>query len=125
VIISFAWTTKPLLEGRKTVTRRDWTIGYLRKWQRAWDRGDLVHDAYNKLPFRGGKCVGKIRLLCRPYLERLGDMPEEDLEAEGGLWDSLEEFIDLQGGDADAMFSVIRFRFIPIEKVNGQMDLGL
>ena len=108
MIISFAWTVDPLLAGIKTVTRRDWKPRHMATWQRAWDEGRRIHDAWDKVPFAGGRWIGKIRLTCRPYWERLGDMPAEDLVAEGGLWDSLEEFVELQGGDPDKMMAVVR-----------------
>lgn len=111
MILSFAWTVEPLLARHKTCTRRDWSPGYVRQWQRAWDEGKLVHDAYDKSPRAGGHKIGEIRLTCRPYLERLGDMPEGDLEAEGGMWESKAEFIELQGGAPDKVLAVVRFRF--------------
>ena len=115
MLISFAWTTGVLLQGRKTVTRRyHWTPGYFAKWQEAWDRGQRRHDAYDKLPRNGGKRVGYIDLTCRPYLEPLCDMPESDLDAEGGLWTDKADFI----GDSDPRrpIPVIRFRFVPESK---------
>jgi len=51
-------------------------------------------------------------LTCRPYREALKDMPVEDLEAEGGYWESLEEFVDLQGGDPEAIMTVVRFELV-------------
>ena len=49
-------------------------------------------------------------LTCRPYREKLGDFPEADLVAEGGLWKSVEEYIQLQGGDCEKVLVVIRFK---------------
>lgn len=109
MILSFAWTTQAFLGGRKTVTRRSWAPRTMAAWQRAWDEGRLEHDAADKVLFAGGKRIGKIRLTCRPYWERLADMPESDLEAEGGLWASLEDFIALQGGDPEKQVAVVRF----------------
>ena len=114
MILSFAWTTKALLEGRKTVTRRDWAPGYLARWQRAWDRGDRIHDAYDKSPRFGGRCIGQIQLTCRPYLERLCDMPQSDLKAEGDLWADMDDFISLQGGDPDKEMAVLRFELMAV-----------
>jgi hypothetical protein len=42
----------------------------------------------------------------------LGDFPEADLTAEGGLWETVQDYIDLQGGDPDKELVVIRFRKI-------------
>ena len=115
--ISFAWTTPALLTGRKTCTRRDWTHFWFNKWVAAWRRGDVVHTALDKSRRAGGSPIGQITLTCEPYMERLGDMPESDLEAEGGLWDSLDEFVDLQGGDADKELAILRFTFEPLPPV--------
>lgn len=124
MIISFAWTTGALLAGRKTVTRREsWTPGYFKRWQDAWDKSRnrrdkdrlkyRIHDAYDRSPRNGGRKVGSIVLTCRPYLEPLCAMPESDLEAEGGLWPTLDAFI----GDTDPRkpIPVIRFEFRPLE----------
>lgn len=109
MIISFAWTTGVMLEGKKTCTRRRWSEQYFQQWVRAYQAGRLIHDAYNRSPRAGGKRIGKIRLTCEPYRERLGDMAEKDLEAEGGLWLSKEEFITLFGGDPEEKVVVVRF----------------
>jgi hypothetical protein len=53
--------------------------------------------------------VGTFILTARPYRERLGDFPESDLAAEGGLWETVQDYIDLQGGDLDKQLTVIRF----------------
>lgn len=77
-IISFAWTTPALLAGRKTVTRRDWQLGYAS----GFHAGDLV-AAYNRSPRHGGRQVATIRLTRAPYLESTKEAPPEDYEAEG------------------------------------------
>ena len=113
MIISFAWTTEVLLSGKKTCTRRRWSERYFQQWARAWREGRLIHDAYNRSPRVGGKKVGEIRLMCEPYWERLKDMPEEDIEAEGGLWSSKEEFIELFG-DPEEKVVVVRFKLVSV-----------
>ena len=110
--ISFAWTTEAFLAGRKTCTRRDWTPRYFKMWVKAWDEGRLIHKAWDKSPRFGGKCLGPIKMTRRPYMERLGDMTEADLEAEGGLWDSVEDYIELQGGNPDKFMAVIWFAVV-------------
>lgn len=108
MIISFARTTEALLERRKTVTRRKWKDSTAAKFH----EGDLV-DAWDHVPrVKGAQKVGVIRLTADPYKERLGDMPEADLEAEGGLWASKKEFIDQFGGDPDLEVWVVRFRLL-------------
>jgi hypothetical protein len=56
--------------------------------------------------------VGTIRLTCEPYKERLADMPEGDVVAEGGLWASKQEFIEAFGGGPDLAVVVVRFGLI-------------
>jgi hypothetical protein len=113
VILSFAWTTEALLAGRKTCTRRRWSDAYFRRWVEAWRQGRHLHDAWDKLPRAGGVKVGCIRLTCQPYRERLADMPESDLAAEGGAWASKEEFISLFGGPQEVV-TVVRFALLTL-----------
>jgi hypothetical protein len=110
MIISFAWTTPQFLDGSKTVTRRDWSDRTFAQWCKAWDDRRLVHNAYDKSPRSKGKKVGTFMMTARPYRERLGDFPESDLAAEGGLWATVQDYIDLQGGDPEKILTVIRFR---------------
>jgi len=118
MIISFAWTTPQFLDGTKTVTRRDWSDRTLAQWQKAWDDRRLVHDAYDKSPRSKGQKVGTFILTARPYRERLGDFPESDLVAEGGLWETVQDYIDLQGGDSEKELVVIRFCKIDATKIH-------
>jgi len=114
MILSFAYTTDAFLADEKTATRRHWAERTLRMWQKAWDEERLEHDAWDKSPRYGGRKIGRLKLTHRPYLEALGDMPESDLAAEGGLWDSLEEF---RGDDPpDTIVAVVRFVRIPEER---------
>ncbi len=109
MLISFAWTTPQFLDGSKTVTRRDWKDRTFAQWCKTWDEQRLTHDAWDKNPRCKGKKVGKFILTARPYRERLGDFPESDLAAEGGLWPTVQDYINLQGGDQDKVLVVIRF----------------
>ena len=88
-IISFAWTTEVLMSGLKTVTRRDWSDDYARRFH----KGDYC-KAYDRSPRNGGRCVGIIRLTCEPYKEPLALMTDDEEKAEGGLWGSAEAYID-------------------------------
>lgn len=115
MIVSFAHTTDALLSGLKTVTRRDWCDSHAAKF----GTGQLV-DAYDHLPRSGGHKVATIRLTCDPYKERLIDMPDSDLAAEGGLWRTKEDFIDCFGGDHKRKVWVVRFVLV---KGTGQMTL--
>lgn len=65
---------------------------------------------------KGAKKVGLIRLTQPPYQEQLSDMPILDLEAEGGLWASIEEFISLFGSP-DLVVWVVRFELVAAEEI--------
>ena len=108
MIISFAWTIEPLLAGLKTCTRRRWSDAYFARWVKAWREGRHVHQAWDKSPRFGGQRRAWIRLTCEPYRELLADMPESDLVAEGGLWDSKDEFKVLFD-EPDKPVAVVRF----------------
>ncbi len=78
MIVSFAWTTPALLDGRKSVTRRDWSARFARQFH----VGDQV-KAYNKLARNHGSHVATVPVLRAPYQEAMGDIPDCDYEAEG------------------------------------------
>lgn len=110
MILSFSHTTDVFLAGRKTVTRRQWSDHHAAMWLRAWDKSALIHSAWNKTPrCFGARPIGKFELTSRPYQEQLLLMPESDLQAEGGLWSTKEEFFELFGSPEQAVW-VVRFR---------------
>lgn len=112
MILSFAWTTDALLTGKKTCTRRVWSDRTARAWVSAYKSDRLFHSAWDQCSFvKGAKKIADIRLTHLPYRERLKDMPESDLDAEGGLWSSLDEFINLFGSP-DTVVWVVRFRLV-------------
>ncbi len=111
-ILTFSLTGEEFLAGKKTVTRRDWKPAHLARWQRWWDEGRRVHDAWDRSPRAGGRRIGRFRLTCRPYLERLADMPVPDLAAEGGMCATREEFCRLIGKAAGDVMAVVRFEMI-------------
>jgi len=111
-ILTFTLTTKEFGSGRKSVTRRTWSARQLEMWQRLWDTDRHVHDAWDKIPIAGGRPIGRIRLTARPYRERLRDMPEADLAAEGGMCESLDEFCRLIGRSPEDYVTVVRFQKI-------------
>ena len=110
--ISFALTKNEFLSGSKTVTRRSWPISYMRQWQKWYREGKRVHTAWDKVPFAGGKRIGKFELTCCPYPERLADMPLADLQAEGAMCKTREEFCSLIGKELSDVVVVIRFKLI-------------
>jgi hypothetical protein len=83
-IISFAWTTKALLNKKKTVTRRLWKKCPL-------EIGDLV-QAYDKNPRVHGKCVAIIQIVDIRF-EPLDCVTDEEERLEGGLWGSGKEYL--------------------------------
>ena len=108
-ILSFSITKNEFLSGNKTVTRRDWVDSYHKMWERMWDSNRLIHDAYDNIPRAGGTKIGKIKLVDKPYREKLADMPLEDLIAEGGMCSTRDEFIKFIGKTPNDTVSVIRF----------------
>lgn len=107
--ISFALTKEEFLSGIKTCTRRDWKTKHFENWCRWYDEGKRIHDAWDKVPFAGGKKIGQFALTCRPYQEKLYDMPSTDLIEEGGMCDTLLEFYKLINKTPDDIVTVIRF----------------
>ena len=115
MILSFAWTSLVLLSGQKTCTRRSFCNCTAQTWLKAYNNGRLVHQAWDKCAFcHLAKKIADIRLTQLIYQERLCDMPESDLEAEGGLWASKQEFIDLFGGDSNRVVWVVRFELVQV-----------
>ena len=108
-ILSFAITTEAFLEGKKTVTRRDWSDAHFKMWVRLWESERLVHDAWDNSPRAGGKKIGRLRLTHKPYKEKLAKMPPADLKAEGDICSSLEEFCSIIGKSPRDYVTVIRF----------------
>lgn len=106
MIISFALTHGQIKAGQKTVTRRLWKDNHAAKFK----VGQRV-IAYDKSPRNKGKPIGYLEITDK-YREQLKDMPEADLCAEGGLWESKKEFIDLFGGNTELKVWVIRFKLI-------------
>jgi len=79
--ISFAWTTAALVNGHKTVTRREWSDRYAERFK----QGDLLH-AYDRRPAWGGKAVALIRLTQTPYKQSSSHLSPLDWDAEGFAW---------------------------------------
>jgi len=90
-IISFSWTTAPLVAGAKTVTRREWKDEYAAQFR----TGQRL-AAYDRSPRFGGQAVAVIELTEAPYRESSADAPQSDYAAEGLAW--LEERGRLLGG---------------------------
>jgi hypothetical protein len=111
--ISFG-KTLPYLP-HKTVTRRSWKDSHAKKFTNAFNQNKLV-QAFDKDRRRGGKQIGWCRLKSAPYKEQILAMPEADLAAEGGMCDSVEQFIKHYfKGNSSLEVWVIRFEFIAVD----------
>ncbi|MEL6383844.1 MAG: hypothetical protein AAFQ89_15590 [Cyanobacteria bacterium J06626_18] len=117
MIISFGWTSQYLPpHGPKDTTRRVWQPRTLAAWQKAFDQGRHTHTAVNKCLAYGGKRIGNITLLERPFLQPLQQMPESDLIREGGMCSSVDEYIQKYfKGDDSLSVAVVRFTFQRLE----------
>jgi hypothetical protein len=99
------------MAGLKTVSRRDWSERYARQRVKAWEEGRTRHQAWNKVPrCQGAHQIGYFDLTACVYQERLVDMPEEDVQAEGGLWLSKADFIVQNGWKENKVLWVVRFQ---------------
>lgn len=81
MLISFSWTAEPFLANAKWVTRRYWKDGHASKFKEG-----MNVDAFDKLPYRGGKKIGEIAITKKPYQQNTSDMTEQDYYLEGLLW---------------------------------------
>ena len=118
--ISFG-KTLPYLP-HKTVTRRCWKDSHALKFINAFHQHKLV-KALDKDIRYGGKQIGWCRLLCAPYKEKLSSMPDADLLAEGGMCESVEEFVQqyFKGNNSLEVW-VIRFEFIATENLAAYLN---
>ncbi len=106
--ISFAYTT-PCLQARcKDVTRREWDDDYAARFQ----KGEVV-GALDKLFRAGGKQIGTIRLLEKPYIESEGLMPDRDYHGEGfAFLDAFPRFKPAMWAQTDLRVKFQRDRLI-------------
>ena len=116
MIISFGWTSDYLPpKGNKDTTRRIWSDRTFAAWCRAFDEGKLIHDAVSKQLCFGGEYIGKIKLIEKPFKQKISEMPNEDLIREGGMVSSVPEFVDKYfNSDWSLEPAVIRFEFTPL-----------
>jgi len=105
-LISFGWTWKELLLGKKTCTRRTWKDSHARQFK----AGDTV-QAWSRGPHRQGEHIADI-VVESIVEERVGDMPEADLALEGGRWPTLEDFAAGFPQGPDTVVWVVRFRVV-------------
>lgn len=99
MLISFAWTIEPFLANRKNVTRRYWKDSHAKKFKKG-----MIIDAFDKLPYRGGKKIGEIKLTKDPYQQRTSEMKTHDFIQEGLYW-MFENNKTIHGKDVETFFS--------------------
>lgn len=113
MFISFAWTTQVYLDGKKTETRRFWSRYYADMFWRTAQRNNGYVKAYDKNPRFGGKPIGLIKLVCKPFKQSLSLVTDEDEKAEGGLWGNAQAYIRVMGGPSKTPYVV---RFVPLPR---------
>jgi hypothetical protein len=110
LIISFGKTLNPLLEGIKKQTRRNWKDTHAAKFVKAFEEKLLIR-AFDKDQRYGGKQIGWLSLIEKPYKQKLQDMPKSDLIPEGFPDYNLEEFIKQFFNNPNQEVWVISFNF--------------
>lgn len=108
--ISFGWTFRYLAS--KTQTRRKWKDSHAQKFINAFHKGASI-KAYDKDPRYKGECI----LTREPYQQLISEMPSYDLIKEGGMCNTVQEFVDKYfAGNANTVVWVVDFEFIGNEK---------
>ncbi|MEG4915771.1 hypothetical protein [Microcoleus sp. B7-D4] len=108
--ISFSKTIDELKSGRKTQTRRAWQDDYAKSFIRYFEEGIPI-PALDKGRHRGGRDLGFIKLTQRPYQQYLSEMSPTDLQEEGGMVATVQEFIDKFFDGQDRLVWVLHFEF--------------
>jgi hypothetical protein len=109
--ISFALTINELTSGKKTQTRRAWQDDYAKNFIRYFDE-NIAIPALNKGRHHGGHELGFIKLTQRPYQQYLSEMSPIDLQEEGGMAATAQEFIDAYFEGQDKLVWVLHFEFL-------------
>ncbi|WP_333318807.1 hypothetical protein [Microcoleus sp. B4-C1] len=109
--ISFSRTINELTSGRKTQTRRAWQDDYAKNFIRYFDE-NIAIPALDKGRHRGGCELGFIKLTQRPYQQYLSEMSPTDLQEEGGMVATTQEFIDTYFEGQDKLVWVLHFEFL-------------
>lgn len=77
MVVSFSWLTPSFIADRKSVTRRQWTPEYAKRF-----KPRDICQGYDKQPRFGGKRIGLFDVNSLTW-EDISDMPQTDYEAEG------------------------------------------
>ena len=107
--ISFALTAPEFLSGIKKQTRRDWKLSHYKNWLKWYNEGKIIHDAWDKVPFAGGKKIGLFKLTRQPYLQPIYEMTALDLYEEGNMCKNIAEYCALVKLPAGHIVTVIHF----------------
>ncbi|WP_333455194.1 hypothetical protein [Microcoleus sp. herbarium5] len=109
--ISFSKTIDELKSGKKTQTRRAWQDDYAKSFIRYFEEGIAI-PALDKGRHRGGSELGFIKLTQRPYQQYLSEISPADLQEEGGMVATSQEFIDTFFEGQDKLVWVLHFEFL-------------
>lgn len=109
--ISFSRTINELISGEKTQTRRAWQDDYAKNFIRYFDE-NIAIPALDKGRHCGGRELGFIKLTQRPYQQYLSEMSPTDLQEEGGMVATVQEFIDTFFEGQDKLVWVLHFEFL-------------
>jgi hypothetical protein len=120
--ISFSRTINELTSGKKTQTRRAWQSDYAKNFIRYFDE-NIAIPALNKGRHRGGHELGFIKLTQRPYQQYLSEMSPIDLQEEGGMVATVQEFIDTFFDGQDKLVWVLHFEFLSAPSSNNTVAL--
>lgn len=120
--ISFSRTIDELTSGKKTQTRRAWQDDYAKNFIRYFDE-NIAIPALNKGRHRGGHELGFIKLTQRPYQQYLSEMSPIDLQEEGGMVGTAQEFIDTFFEGQDKLVWVLHFEFLSVPSNNNAAAL--
>lgn len=110
-IVSYAWTSYPLILGLKKVTRRFWTPGHAKSFK----AGELF-QGWSKTPCYGGKLIAINKLTEAPFPQPLREVTDQDEIDEGHLWGNAAGYIKAMGGP-DLVPYVVKFE---LKKILGK-----
>jgi len=98
-------TWESIVDGTKTMTRRDWKPQYVKQWH----KGDVFMPV-SRLRVKEYEVDAPRVLTADPYWQLLKDMPDVDFEREGGTshWKDKAEYIEVMGGESKGYY-VIEF----------------
>jgi hypothetical protein len=123
--ISFSMTKSELLSGNKTVTRRNWSDRYVKRFISAYKEEKYIEAISAQLRY-GGTTLGYIKLTQPIYKECILDITSEEIIKEGFPNLSKEQFLnkyfgdlleDIKIGKSDGEIYVVHFEFYSVNQV--------